>query len=144
MEGVAPPLGLVLELRLDLENGRSVRDGLTRFLQKSPSDDFVHLLEHWIAVRELRGVKGLRQHRGWTSWRQMVLEMIERGLAGNPILEELKQMELDLIAASDNQIERELRALPIMSLVPVLLFQFPAYLLLLLGPWMQQLLENLQ
>ena len=144
MEGLAPPLKMVLELRLDMENGHSVREALYRFLKQSPANKFKSFLEFWTAVREKNGVKGLQEHPGWTSWRQVVLEVIERGLQGNPILEELKQLELDLIAASESQVEYELRALPIVSLIPVLLFQFPAYLLLLLGPWVQQLLGNLQ
>jgi len=144
VEGIAPPLKMVLQLRLDIENGQSVRKALNRFLIQSPVNEFKNFLEFWIAVREKNGVKGLRAHPGWTSWRQVVLEVIERGLEGTPILEELKQLELDLIETSENQIEHELRALPIVSLIPVLLLQFPAYLLLLLGPWIKQLLENLQ
>ncbi|MCB0384086.1 MAG: hypothetical protein KDD43_01740 [Bdellovibrionales bacterium] len=144
MEGIAPPLKLVLHLRIGLENGNSVRSALTSFLDGDPQNEMSLLVECWLGQRGRLGTKGMRNHEKWTCWRQMVIEVVSRGLEGEPILEDIKALEEELILASQAQVEQHLHALPFLALLPVLFFQFPAYLMLLLGPFLQDLLRQLE
>ncbi len=146
MEDIAPPLKFILCLRLNMENGQSVATSVRLFCEEFPENPFSVLLEHWHLIRNSsissphKPVTALKE---WTSWRQIVLDMLHLGLQGHPILEEVKKMETELLQACNEQIEKELQTLPFVAMIPIMLCQFPAYLILLFGPWLQGLLKQL-
>ncbi|MBK8204139.1 MAG: hypothetical protein IPK68_18100 [Bdellovibrionales bacterium] len=144
MEDLAPPLRFVLTLRMSIENGNSVQTSIRQFIEEYPENPISYLLELWLADSKNNQARQLKESPYWTSWRQIVLDLVSLGLKGVPILEDVKQIEKDLAVACDEQISKALNTLPFIALIPILFLQFPAYLVLLLGPWLTELLSQLK
>lgn len=143
MEDLAPPLRFVLTLRMGIENGQSIQSTIRQFIEEFPSNSFSILLEQWLTATRTHSSPSLKHSSQWTPWSQIVLDIVHLGLKGNPILEDIKQLEKDLAQACEDQIQRELQTLPFIALIPILFCQFPAYLVLLLGPWLGDLIDQL-
>lgn len=143
MEDIAPPLRFVLSLRMGIDNGHSIQTSIRHFIEEFPTNSFTLLLELWMAESKTENRSKFLSSVHWTPWRQIVLDLVDLGLQGHSILEDLDALEKDLTLACENQIARELQKLPFVALIPVLMLQFPAYLLLLLGPWLSELIEQL-
>ena len=60
-----------------------------------------------------------------SSYRLFLLELVQQGLNGQPVLKALCELEQELLLQSDDQIERFTSLLPIKVLMLVLLLQFP-------------------
>lgn len=142
MEGVAPPLALLLAIKRSLEKGQSVRAGLNYYLHRE-KNDFALVVVQWMGLLQqghstrklLLSVKSLH--------RQVLLELLERGLSGEPIYQALLQLETEIIEACQDEMNETLARLPFILLVPLLLFQFPAFLMLLFGPLLQNFFHSL-
>lgn len=76
-------------------------------------------------------------------WQEAFWELLERGCGGQPISEALLQLQEEVEKAVDHELELHIAGLPFKALVPLLLFQFPAFLLLLLGPIVRELQRSL-
>ncbi len=142
MEGLAPPLACLLEVRLGLENGASVNRALVDYLGEAQGD-FADELRQWRILYE-QGVstEGFIA-RQQSSYRRALFSLFERGLRGEPILSGLNDLEKEMVEACRDQLELHLRRLPILGLIPLMLFQAPALLLLLFGPILTDLLGRL-
>lgn len=115
MEDLAFELSSVLQIRLRLEQGASLAQAL-RELQ---------LLDHPQMGRAV-----------------YLQQLIQRGLKGDPILPALTELEQDLTERALSEIDRQTSTLPIWSLLPLLLFQFPAILLLMVGPVLESIVHS--
>lgn len=139
MENLAPPLRCLILVRTQLENGDSTLVGVRKYLQ-APPDDFTPVIARWLFEFE----QGLKPSSyDVTRQRKVLLEVLRAGLTGQAIHARLLQLEDDFIEACRDQMSSELDALPLKMLIPLLLFQFPAYLLLLFGPLMSQFIRSL-
>ncbi len=144
MEGLAPPLACLIEIQSALQNGEAVRQGLARYLRGPQAanpfaTDIKSFLFAWdqgqdwkIVVRKLR-----------SPHRRALLEIVATGLSGQPIQAHLTELQTEITDACDLEIRRHLEVLPLKMLAPLLLFQFPAFLLLMFGPLLKRLLEEL-
>ncbi len=142
MEGLAPPLQCLLDVRASIESGKSVRTSLLAYIS-SRKGSFATLLGHWLAtIEHKRDPKAILDSTG-SLYRRSLLEIFELGLNGHPILQKLIEFEEELVAACEEEIQRDLDLLPFKLLCPLLFCQFPAFLLLLLGPIFVQLLQEL-
>ena len=139
MVSLAPPLKACLEIQLHIENGKSVSQSTQNYVQNHLSDPFAKELGLWL-FEEKRGKSPPENKK---LYRRMLIEILKRGLNGEPILESLQELEKELIEACKNDLDQKLIKLPYMSLIPLLLFQFPALFLILVGPLFLQLLEIL-
>jgi hypothetical protein len=144
MEGLAPPLKCLIEMQAALQNGEAVQKGVFRYLQSaSLTEEFAMQLRRflfaWEQGQDWRAV--IAQVR--SSQRRILLEIIANGLAGQPILQHLEELKSEIVEACDSDIRRHLELLPILLLAPLLLLQFPAFLLLLFGPLVSRLLMEL-
>lgn len=72
-----------------------------------------------------------------------LFELFYWGLQGRGIYAPLKALEKELFSEANRQVHRQLSRLPYIMLVPLLLFQLPAFLLLLLGPLLSEFLTQL-
>lgn len=141
MEGLAPPLRLLFAVKRGLEKGQSVRVALNSYLL-GDKDDFYPLVIQWLGLMQqgqsarklLLSVKSLH--------RQVLLELLERGLAGEAIYQHLLQLEIEIIEACQDEMNDKLARLPFILLIPLLLFQFPAFLMLLFGPLLQNFFHS--
>lgn len=135
MENLAPPLEFVLHLRFSLEKGESLKTSLKKYLQKSSSQcEWALLLAKWVAFKEIGKSTATMGTETKSIYRRALLDLLEAGFRGEPIYQMVCQVEDELVEASQSEMSRYISTLPFKSLIPLLLFQFPAFLLLLLGP----------
>ncbi len=143
MENLAPPLSVLLEVRWEMENGASFRESLRVSLRRLPADPFLMRLRQW-SVRKSHGqpvqdlVSDLK-----SPYRRALLELFARGWDGEPILEPVEALESELRSACEAELDDFVATLPFRAMIPLLLLQLPAYMLLLLGPVFSELLKNL-
>jgi hypothetical protein len=142
MEGLAPPFQLLIHVRRQIERGLSLKGGIISYL-KTTEDDFSPKVSYWLSLVEKKEATGPFLNQIESVYRKELLRILERGLAGAPILHILRLFEEEVILACENEIQNKLTDLPYLAMIPLLLLQFPAFLLLLLGPLLIQLLDSL-
>lgn len=136
MESIAPPLALLMCVKRSIEKGYSVKMGVLQYI-KVFDDEFAVVVTRWLGLLQqgqephvvLRAVSSIH--------RRTLLHVLERGLRGEAIHTVLLQLEGEMIEACHDEITNKIAKLPFIMLVPLLLFQFPAFLLLLFGPLLQ-------
>ena len=139
---LAPPLKAVLEIRLQIENGTSVPQAIRIYSQRNLHDPFAKELGFWLFAKEAG--KQYKQNIFKTFYRKRLMEILNCGLKGEPVLEALCDLERDLIFITKEDLEQHLQKLPFIALIPLMLFEFPAFFLLLIGPLLLNLLSALQ
>lgn len=75
--------------------------------------------------------------------RRALLEVLACGLGGQSISAQLESLRSEIANACDLEIKEHIEMLPLKMLAPLLLFQFPAFLLLLFGPLLRHLIQEL-
>jgi hypothetical protein len=147
MDSLAPPLDLCIELRLALENGQSVFRAIKTVLHNGRNEmcvDLSCLLAH--AERGENSARSDGQEKTSKNYerlyRKALLEVIEGGLKGEPILAQLKELESELLKICQSDIDRFVSTLPLKAMVPLMLVQFPAFLLVMLGPIVNELIKG--
>ena len=139
---LAPPLQAVLEIRLLIENGNSVSQAIRLYSQRNDKDDLAKELGVWLLAQSA-GKK--YENKIFNSfYRKRLLEILTQGLKGFAILPALSDLEEDLIFISNENMDEHIQKLPLISLIPLMLFEFPAFFLLLAGPLLLNLLYALQ
>lgn len=142
MENVAPSLQLILHVKRAIEIGDSVRSGVLAFIAEDDSD-YAKDVSKWISFVDQRlDIEGLL-HKQCSQFRRSLLELLARGLRGESIYLYLCQLEQETIEACQDEIGRKLTKLPFLLLAPLLLMQFPAFLLLLFGPLLENFFHSL-
>lgn len=139
MESLTPPLLHALrEIKWLINSGKPMKEAFQNYLERTHDPFSAHLREYWIlkwqSGRTEAPLKPLPTYYQKTFW-----NLIERGCAGQPTLEALAALEIEVESAAAMELDEHLAALPFKVLIPLLLFQFPAYLLLLLGPLLREL-----
>ncbi len=141
MENIAPPLELLMEVRFGLEKGVSLRKTLQSYIDSQPADPWRQQLALWLKLLEL-GRPPQEILGSMTFVRRQCLEVIEMGLRGEPIYQQICGLEEEVFESTKLEIEEFVATLPIKSLIPLLFFQFPAFLALLIGPFLGALLHH--
>ena len=142
MEGLAPPLKCLLDVQLSLDNGASVRSAL-RSHCRTNSDSFARFLSRWLFRFEQGGdYKGIYSELE-SPYRRTLLEVFELGLRGEPILERLRELQLEITTACQSEIDAYMSRLPLITMVPLMFLQFPAFVILLVGPILANFLQGL-
>ena len=139
---LAPPLKAVLEIRLQLENGVSVSQAIRAYSQRNLNEPFAKELGIWLFAKEAG--KSYNENPFKSFYRKRLIDLLDCGLQGEPILSALCDLEEDLVFITNEELEQHLQRLPLISLIPLMLFEFPAFFLLLLGPLLLNLLSALQ
>jgi hypothetical protein len=143
MEGLAPPLELLLRSREALDRGLSVKAGIKIFVEKSKSDFSIEVAQ-WFQLLESGRDGMLFLERIPSPYRRQLLEILERGLQREPIAHLLNQFEGELIEACEDEIQKTLAYLPYKMMIPLLIFMLPAFFLLLVGPVVSQFFEYMK
>lgn len=142
MENIAPPLKLILFIQRQMDRGQSLRGGILQYL-KANEDEFAIEVQNWLQKIEQDSSTDEILSLIQSLYRRELLRLLERGLKGASIHGALKQLEEEIVLACEDEIQNKMVDLPYRTMIPLLLFQFPAFLLLLLGPLMMQLLSSL-
>lgn len=132
MGNVAPSLLLLWEVRRSLEKGQSVGVGVNTYLKLYSGCEFHMEVDNWWAIYR-NGQKAYDKSRLSHS-RQFLLDVLEAGLKGHSILKTLNSLEDELILSCEAEIERHIAKLPLLSLLPLLLFIFPSMMIVLITP----------
>jgi hypothetical protein len=140
MENISPTLTLLLEVRAALDSGYSVRTGILNFLQK-PKTSIHSIIAKWFAA--------IDHHQNLSPifkelhpCRRGLFLVLEKGLNGTSIHNNLVELEKEIIISCETEMEEQIKMLPLKMLIPVLFLMFPAYLILLFGPFLQMFLQN--
>ena len=142
MDYLAPPLNAVLQIQLKIKSGLSVRSSIKAYVKDFPDCPFAKQINLWLFYMETgKPVTQLISNK--KNYRKTLLDILSRGLKGEPILCILQEFELELNRATLQDLEYQVHKLPFLSLIPLFLFQIPAFFLLLLGPLLLELQKNL-
>lgn len=141
MEGLAPFLQFVLEFEWGLRCGCSVAQSWQQALSCIEDRKLWHEMnlwwQHW-QQNQVTIPQFSSRHR------RTLFDLASKGLSGSPIYERLQSFRSDLLESCWSELEDFLQALPFRSGLILMLFQFPAMLILLLGPMLLTMLEALK
>ena len=142
MENLAPPLQVVIFLRRGLGAGQSLRQVMAEMQKISANLDVLELCAWFFQPQSEEAQAEIPR---WTRRpeREAVIDILRRAQKGEAILEAIEKLEILLIEVCERELEESLATLPFRALVPLLLFQFPALLLILLGPLVAMLVREL-
>lgn len=142
MENIAPSLDLLLKTKRNLEKGQPVRFAIEKYI-KTESSDFANVVSKWYVLQQ-RGMATQDFMQTIDSqYRKALLQLLERSLRGESIYNQIAALESEIIDACGEEISNKLAKLPFLMLIPLLLMQFPAILLLLFGPLLQNFFHSL-
>lgn len=141
MESLNPSLRLIIQVREFLDRGDSIRACLREFARTDASP-FANELGTWLFHRENGRPYVVSEKR--TMAEKFLFRLIDRGLNGEPIAGPLKELQDEVVEQCELQIEEFIALLPLKSLIPLLIFIFPAFMMLLLGPLAESLLTQLR
>jgi hypothetical protein len=142
MENLAPTLEWIMRIRLKVETGSGVLSALKETLL-SYSDELSADMRKLVIDVEM-GSKKFENNQvlQLNPYRRNLFLLLARGIQGEPILNHLRELENETLFACEQEVEKFLAQLPIKVLVVVLLFQFPAFLILMLAPLITHLLGS--
>jgi hypothetical protein len=144
MENLSPSLTCLLHVRWEMENGSSFRDSLRSYLRVAGITAFDLTLRTWM-VRKSHNQTTEDLYKSLSSpFRCAMLLLFERGWEGEPILDSVQELELEIRDACQSELDHFVASLPFRTMLPLLLLQFPAYMVLLLGPMFTELLRSMQ
>jgi hypothetical protein len=142
MENLTPPLlQAVREVRWAIGSGLSVNEAVRIYLEQASGEFAQRFRAWWLQETQSSGPRP-PPPTGTTFLQAQFFELIRRGRAGQPLSEVLRGLEEEIERSAQAELEMHLAALPFRVLLPLLLFQFPAYLILLLGPLLRDLQQS--
>ncbi len=130
-------------MKRSLFQGKSLRDALLLYISEEPKG-FAASLAIWLNYFESNSLAVLPDLQLSSDYQKSLLVCFEAGMNGQPIQVQLEQLTQEVEAASLLEIDAHIASLPLKALLPVFLFQFPAFLLLIFGPVLSQLLNGVQ
>lgn len=143
MEDIANSYHFVLVLKEDILSGMSIRQCIRSYVDLWPND-FSKVLLKWLVSLENGTLESFYQtHSSISSFEKALFHLLEQANKGASILNSLEGLEQEMKTASLLQIDEHLGKLPYKLIVPLLLFQFPALLLLILGPLLLHLIKEI-
>lgn len=141
MDRLAPSYQFLIHVRFALENGLSVRMAIEKELELG-HDEFHSEVRRWF-VSHIQGQPLVPGQVTRNFYRQSLLQVLAQGLRGASIHSTLLDLETEWEKAVHDDIERHLQRLPVIVLMPLVFLQFPAFLTLLLGPLLADLMARL-
>lgn len=138
MDSLTPPLLTALrEMRWHLLAGRSVKDAMDAYLQVT-NDEFSRKMRELWTLRH-QGTLNCGEINLPTHYHRAFWDLLERGLLGQPIVDPMNNLEEEVERVSLRDLEMHVATLPFKALLPLLFLQFPAFIILLIGPLMREL-----
>ena len=142
MDYLAPPLNATLQIQLKIKSGLSVRSAIKAYVRDFSECPFAMQMGLWLFCLET-GKHFIQSALTKKSYRKILLDILYQGLKGEPILGILQEFEMELKQVALQDLEQQIQKLPFISLIPLFLFQVPAFFLLLLAPLILELQASL-
>lgn len=144
MEGLAPPQELVGRLLWAQRSGISIRHELKTYTEIE-KNEFARSLARWLFLFDQgREERHLILDELKSDYRQALVETIEMGLSGFPILDRLQELDREIALASELELDQFIATLPFKLMIPVFGLILPALMIILLAPLLQTLLKELR
>jgi hypothetical protein len=144
MEGLSPSLKCLIDVQAAIANGETARTGVNRYVGGTEADpDFANVLRNFLFSFDQGRDWRLDVGKQKSPYRRALIEAIACGMSGQSISAHLQCLREEVESASEMEIREHIELLPLKMLIPLLLFQFPAFLLLLFGPLLRHLIEEL-
>ncbi|MBY0314348.1 MAG: hypothetical protein K2Q26_02435 [Bdellovibrionales bacterium] len=135
MEDLAPSYNFVLHLQTELSSGVSVRTLIDQYLKEAEVNSFTLRLTFWLQQHSHCTYPQFCLKNGTMSAHQRVLfDLLYQSVQGKSIFEPIQSLEQEMREASISELDAHLGKLPYKLMIPLLLLQFPALLLIILGP----------
>ena len=144
MENLAPPLHITIEIIGDLKMGLSLESSISRYLEQSMEPRWRRELQGWFLEYKRNSSAADFKSEIKSLYRRTLFDYLEKGLEGHPILKSLEDFKSLLMVEVNREVEEYIIKLPFRGLLPLFLFQFPAFLILFLGPVLSSFLESLK
>jgi hypothetical protein len=141
MEDIAPPLAMLLAVRWSLERGDSIRLAVTNYIEEMPVGPWKRDVLTWWSLCNMQSSTTNFYQEQSSLHRRTLLQVLELGLRGASIYQQICQLEEETYQACEDEIDQRASLLSIQALLPLLFLQFPAFFLLLLGPLLKTILE---
>ncbi|MDZ4662835.1 MAG: hypothetical protein SGJ18_14580 [Pseudomonadota bacterium] len=141
MVDINPLFKLISELRMQMESGLSTKSALELYLQKNEGE-FCGLVRQWFIGLQHQSDNSRIIDNCTSPYRKVFFQILESGFKGQMIYDPLCQLEEEVNYACEQELELALQRLPFKLMVPMLILLFPAYLILLIGPIIKQLMEG--
>lgn len=141
MEYIAAPLKCVNDLLFSLRRGESMFLAVQNFLREDDSQ-LKEQLRAWMSLEAQPEKRTLFQAKIKSPYRQALLDYIERGLSGKPVVEDLEVLQEELMQVCSGILQKKVSELSIIGLFPMFVFVLPAIFLVFLGPLVSELLKG--
>lgn len=140
MESLNPTLKLIWQVKKAIEKGASVRSGIKNYLHDE-SGPWKQVLILWLVKLEQGTNTSELVQNQKSPYRRQLLLILEKGIKGDSILPILAQLEKETQEKVEMDLEEFTLKIPYVLLLPLCLFIFPACLILMLGPFILQLMR---
>jgi hypothetical protein len=137
MENISPQLSLILAVKFGFQNGLSLRQSLIIYFNKDLDFQWKSFIQTWLKTVELKQPPPVYKRPDHLT--SILMETLNKGLNHQPILEMLDQLEEEVIARDQIYLQRQIAILPIKSLIPLLLLQVPALIIMVFVPLIDKL-----
>lgn len=137
MDHLASPYMFVENLRYSLESGESLMVVIKRYI-KTKRDPFALTLEEWAIVAQMERYQPGQFQKSLPLYRKTIFDLLDLARSGVSIIDPLKAMEKEMIQICEHDLGRHLDKLPFKLMLPMLFMQFPAVLMLIIGPLLIQ------
>jgi hypothetical protein len=137
MDNLATPYVFVEHLRYGLESGESLMSIIKRFVLNDISE-FSFTMNKWIVFSQQERYTPGDFQKNLPIYRKSIFDLLDLAKSGASIVEPLKSMEKELISICENDLQRHIDKLPFQLMIPMLFLQFPAVLILIIGPLLIQ------
>ena len=141
MEHLAPPYQFTLDLLYELESGGTARSAVKKYTTHF-QNEFCLILKHWLRVQEF-GELVIKEPIFKSSYQKAIWNLLMLSQQGVSLIVPLRELELELRFVCEEQLEQHLATLPYKLMIPLLFLQFPALMVILLGPLLAQLLTEM-
>lgn len=140
MEHLAPPYQFTLDLLYELESGGTVRSAVKKYTTHF-QNEFCLMLRHWLRLQEF-GELVIAEPTFKSSYQKAIWDLLMLSQQGVSLIVPVRELELELRFVCEEQLEQHLATLPYKLMIPLLFLQFPALMVILLGPLLAQLLTE--
>ena len=138
MEDIVPMARFIFRLQTLLRTGQSLTRSIPQALGQRNDEFTLEMSRWWVHFQS--GAD--QRHLGSTDYRALLIQILEQGLGGVSIMGSLDVLYVEVFREQEQQMKRFLEKLPFRLLFPLLLCFFPAFLILLFGPIVQQILQE--
>lgn len=140
MEHLAPPYQFTLDLLYELESGGTARSAVKKYTTHF-QNEFCLMLRHWLRLQEF-GELVIAEPTFRSSYQKAIWDLLMLSQQGVSLIVPVRELELELRFVCEEQLEQHLATLPYKLMIPLLFLQFPALMVILLGPLLAQLLTE--